>query len=93
MEVSSRLPRWAPNAITYHHPFDREVEFYLLIDQQIGGNWPGQANPEQLKAKSANFDIDYVRVYSAPQYKFSSKKKKKSKLKPTKTKVKPLVTQ
>lgn len=60
-----------------HWPFDREVEFYLLIDQQIGGNWPGQADPAQLKAKSANFDIDYVRVYSTPQYKFSSKKKKK----------------
>ncbi len=100
---------WAPGRITFYvdgkktgtftpdgfkyWPFDREVEFYLLIDQQIGGNWPGQANPEQLKAKSANFDIDYVRVYSAPQYKFSSKKKKKSKQKPTKTKVKPLVTQ
>ena len=95
---------WAPSRITFyvdgkktgtftpegftHWPFDREVEFYLLIDQQIGGNWPGQANPEQLKAKSANFDIDYVRVYSAPQYKFSAKKKKKSKQPPTKAKEK-----
>lgn len=84
---------WAPGRITFyvdgkktgtftregftHWPFDREVEFYLLIDQQIGGNWPGQADPAQLKAKSANFDIDYVRVYSSPEYKFSSKKKKK----------------
>jgi hypothetical protein len=49
----------------------------MLIDQQIGGNWPGQGNPAQLKAKSANFDIDYVRVYSTPEYNFSSKKKKK----------------
>ena len=32
MEVSSRLPRWAPNAITYHHPFDREVEGGLTTD-------------------------------------------------------------
>ncbi len=86
---------WAPGCITFyvdgkvtgsfkkagfkHWPFDREVEFYLLIDQQIGGNWPGQAKPAQLKAKSADFDIDYVRVYADPQYKFSSKKKKKSK--------------
>ena len=84
---------WAPGRITFyvddkktgsftregftHWPFDRDVEFYLLIDQQIGGNWPGQADPAQLKAKSANFDIDYVRVYSTPEYKFSSKKKKK----------------
>jgi beta-glucanase (GH16 family) len=92
---------WAPGRITFyvddkktgtftrdgfkHWPFDREVEFYLLIDQQIGGNWPGQAKPAQLKAKSAHFDIDYVRVYSAPQYKFSPKKKKKAKQKPDKT--------
>lgn len=95
---------WAPGRITFyvdgkktgsftregftHWPFDREVEFYLLIDQQIGGNWPGQAKPEQLKAKSANFDIDYVRIYSDPQYKFSSQKKKTSKKTPRKAKMK-----
>ena len=94
---------WAPGRITFyvdgkktgtftrkgftHWPFDKEVEFYLLIDQQIGGNWPGQANPAQLKEKSANFDIDYVRVYSSPQYKFSSKKKKKSRQTPPKSKI------
>ncbi len=95
---------WAPGRITFyvdgkktgsftregftHWPFDREVEFYLLIDQQIGGNWPGPAKPEQLKAKSANFDIDYVRIYSEPQYKFSSQKKKTSKKTPRKAKMK-----
>ena len=95
---------WAPERITFyvdgrktgsftpkgftHWPFDREVEFYLLIDQQIGGNWPGPAKPEQLKAKSANFDIDYVRIYSDPQYKFSSQKKKTSKKTPRKAKMK-----
>jgi hypothetical protein len=95
---------WAPGRITFyvdgkktgsftpegftHWPFDRDVEFYLLIDQQIGGNWPGQANPAELKAKSANFDIDYVRVYSTPEYKFSPTKKKKSKKAPAKPKVK-----
>lgn len=93
---------WAPGCITFyvdgkktgsfthqgftHWPFDREVEFYLLIDQQIGGNWPGQGNPAQLKAKSANFDIDYVRIYSDPQYKFSTKKKKSSKQRAAKAK-------
>ncbi len=71
-----------------HWPFDRKVEFYLLIDQQIGGNWPGQVNPAELKAKSANFDIDYVRVYSTPEYKFTPTKKKKSKNVPSKAKVK-----
>lgn len=95
---------WAPGRITFyvdgkktgsftphgftHWPFDRDVEFYLLVDQQIGGNWPGQADPAQLKARSANFDIDYVRIYSTPQYKFSSKKKKKSKHPAGKSKIK-----
>lgn len=86
---------WAPNKITFYvdnkktgtftpqgfknWPFDRGVEFYLLIDQQIGGNWPGQADPAELKKKSVNFDIDYVRVYSDPKYKKkTSPKKKKS---------------
>lgn len=95
---------WAPGRITFyvdgkktgsfkrdnykHWPFDKEVEFYLLIDQQIGGNWPGQATPVELKARSANFDIDYVRVYSSPQYKFSTQKKNKPKQKATKSKAK-----
>lgn len=94
---------WAPGRITFyvdgkktgsftpegfaHWPFDREVEFYLLVDQQIGGNWPGQANPAQLKARSANFDIDYVRIYSSPEYKFSPRKKKSSKKTAKKTKI------
>ncbi len=100
---------WAPRRITFyvdgkktgtftpdgftHWPFDRDVEFYLLVDQQIGGSWPGQANPAELKARSANFDIDYVRIYSTPQYKFSSKKKKKTKHKSTSSKGKRTASQ
>ena len=45
-------------------PFDDGREFYLLIDQQIGGSWPGNANADTLKNNSADFDIDFVRVYS-----------------------------
>lgn len=45
-------------------PFDDGREFYLLIDQQIGGSWPGDANANTLRNDSANFDIDFVRVYS-----------------------------
>lgn len=45
-------------------PFDDGREFYLLIDQQIGGSWPGDANANTLKNNSADFDIDFVRVYS-----------------------------
>ncbi|MBR4309651.1 MAG: glycoside hydrolase family 16 protein, partial [Akkermansia sp.] len=45
-------------------PFDDGREFYLLIDQQIGGSWPGNANADTLKNNSADFDIDFVRVFS-----------------------------
>lgn len=45
-------------------PFDDGREFYLLIDQQIGGSWAGTADSASLANNSADFDIDYVRVYS-----------------------------
>lgn len=50
-------------------PFGRENnEFYLLIDQQIGGSWPGMpdaAADATLSSTGAALDIDYIRVYSA----------------------------
>lgn len=47
-------------------PFSKENhEFYLLIDQQIGGSWTGNGmQPGTWSDGSADFDIDYVRVYS-----------------------------
>lgn len=51
------------SAYTYW-PFDDGEKFHLLIDQQIGGSWPGEANPSDLANNSADFCIDYVRVYS-----------------------------
>lgn len=50
-------------------PFGREGnEFYLMIDQQIGGSWvEGSRGIDQnkLATDGANFDIDYVKVWSA----------------------------
>lgn len=50
-------------------PFDRENnEFYLMIDQQIGGSWPGmpdESAADTLSSAGAALDIDYIRVYSA----------------------------
>ena len=40
------------------YPFDRP--FYLLIDMQLGGNWVGKVNPEDLPVK---MEIDWVRFY------------------------------
>ncbi len=62
-------------------PFDDpDCEFYLLIDQQIGGKWvegEGKKGIDQktLKKPGAAFDIDYVKVYSTPEYKHPKPKK------------------
>lgn len=40
------------------YPFDRP--FYLLIDMQLGGNWVGKVNFEELPVK---MEIDWVRFY------------------------------
>ena len=39
-------------------PFDQP--FYLLIDQQLGGSWVGEVNPEDLPVQMI---IDWVKVY------------------------------
>lgn len=39
-------------------PFDQP--FYLLIDQQLGGNWVGKVNASQLPVEMV---VDWVRVY------------------------------
>lgn len=56
-------------------PFDKDGnEFYLIIDQQIGGNWVENAGVNKgidqntLANSGAAFDIDYVKVYSSSKY-------------------------
>lgn len=39
-------------------PFDQP--FYILVDQQLGGNWVGKVNPDDLPV---TMTVDYVRVY------------------------------
>lgn len=39
-------------------PFDRP--FYLLIDMQLGGNWVGEVNPDELPVK---MEVDWVKFY------------------------------
>ena len=43
---------------TSQWPFDQP--FYLLVDQQLGGNWVGKVDVNQLPVKMS---IDWVRVY------------------------------
>jgi beta-glucanase (GH16 family) len=40
-------------------PFD--VEFYLIMNVAVGGNWPG--NPDATSTFPQSMDVDYVRVY------------------------------
>lgn len=52
-----RYPR-VPNVDATQWPYDQP--FYVLIDQQLGGNWVGKVAPEQLPVQ---MEVDWVRVY------------------------------
>ena len=43
-------------------PFD--VDFHLLLNLAVGGNWPG--NPDGTTVFPQEYVIDYVRVYQPP---------------------------
>ncbi len=48
-----------PGAGTYQWPFDQP--FYLFLDQQLEGSWPGKiTNPEELPI---DMTVDYVRLF------------------------------
>lgn len=48
-----------PGAGTYQWPFDQP--FYLIIDQQLEGSWPGKIlHPKELPI---NMTVDWVRLY------------------------------
>jgi beta-glucanase (GH16 family) len=56
--VSYVYPK-VPGAGTYQWPFDQP--FYLIIDQQMEGSWPGPiSHPEELPI---NMTVDWVRLY------------------------------
>jgi beta-glucanase (GH16 family) len=63
---------WAPDAIIwavdgverqrYTGPFIADEAMYLIANLQVGGDWPG--NPEPETNFPATFEIDYIRVYT-----------------------------
>lgn len=61
-------------SLSANWPFDdEENEFYLIIDQQIGGNWvegagDGGIDKTTLEELGAALEIDYVRVWSDEGY-------------------------
>ena len=48
-----------PGAGTYQWPFDQP--FYLIIDQQLEGSWPGKVT--NLKELPINMTVDWVKLY------------------------------
>lgn len=52
-----RYPR-VPNVDATQWPYDQP--FYVLIDQQLGGNWVGKVAPDQLPVQ---MEVDWVKVY------------------------------
>lgn len=72
-----------PN-VSRNWPFSRENNtFYLIIDQQIGGKWVEGSgskgiDKETLARRGAVLEVDYVKVYSDPRYKFTPPKKKET---------------
>jgi beta-glucanase (GH16 family) len=65
---------WTPSTMTWYvdgqptyqlaTPAYMDQPMYMLIDLAVGGNWPG--SPDATTQFPANFNIDFVRVYSDP---------------------------
>ena len=53
---------WFSTGGPYPAPFD--VDFHLLLNLAVGGNFPG--NPNGSTVFPQNYEIDYVRVYQEP---------------------------
>ena len=63
-------------SVSSNWPFDNENhEFYLLIDQQVEGNWAGKADRETLRKKGAALEVDYVKIFADKKYKRKKEKK------------------
>lgn len=51
-------PKLAGDSTGTQWPFDQP--FFLILDQALGGNWPGPVNKAHLPVQ---MEVDYVRVY------------------------------
>ena len=50
----------------YPAPFNQL--FYIILNVAVGGNWPGNPEPDAVFAENAEMWIDYVRVYQKDSY-------------------------
>lgn len=52
--------------VTYPAPFDQP--FYMILNLAVGGNWPGDPDPNGEFGENAQLVVDYVRVYQKAEY-------------------------
>jgi beta-glucanase (GH16 family) len=61
-QLFSTKNTWFTTAAPFPAPFD--VDFHVLLNLAVGGNWPGPPNGSTVFPQ--NYVIDYVRVYGLP---------------------------
>ncbi len=52
--------------VAYPAPYDQP--FYMILNLAVGGNWPGNPEPDAVFAENAQLVVDYVKVYQKDSY-------------------------
>ena len=52
--------------IAYPAPYDQP--FYMILNLAVGGDWPGNPEPDAVFADNAQLVVDYVKVYQKDSY-------------------------
>ncbi len=52
--------------VAYPAPYDQP--FYMILNLAVGGNWPGNPEPDAVFAENAQLVVDYVKVYQKDNY-------------------------
>ncbi len=51
---------------TYPAPFDQP--FYMILNLAVGGDWPGNPEPDAVFGENAELKVDFVRVFQKDSY-------------------------
>lgn len=52
--------------VAYPAPYDQP--FYMILNLAVGGDWPGNPNPDAVFGDNAQLVVDYVKVYQKDSY-------------------------
>ncbi len=52
--------------VAYPAPYDQP--FYMILNLAVGGNWPGNPEPDAVFGDNAQLVVDYVKVYQKDSY-------------------------